>query len=1134
MLEVQLSNSLEALAGILAERLRSSGKGIFEATTIVVPNATVRTYAQLEIARRLGIAANLDFVFLQSFFAGLVPDAEREGFGILDRDVLRSLLLGLLADEALLAKPVLGPVRDYLFAAGTDPDVVDRRRFQLAGQIARLFDDYALTRPELVEAWRRRTTLPEEHTQATTEAWERDLWLAIFGKEGRLAEVARAKDGVTWLSLPELLERFGPAKLNVPDELHVFGFSTIAPIHQKVLVKLADRSKITIYGFSPGSRLDGPGLGRFGMPARESLELWKSRGVEPMVRLVTPTGTTLLERLQHELLLEKPAAGKAKPDDSFRVLACPSIAREVEIVASEIWELVRSAHAAGRKLRFNEMAILIAGRDQDAYRSQIAAVLPQAHEIPVSSAALFRPQESRALEAVRLLLDLPLGTFKRDELLRLLVHPNVLALVPDAESDKWLEWCDELEILAGADRADLAATYVRGDLYNWDQGLKRLALGAFMSGERSRDPSFVRIGGEDYLPLDHAQDELSSAASLILLARGLLADARAARAGSHTLTEWADYFQRLVSGYLAPTEDDEEKILGIAARRLRALEDLDFDARPVSYRIAYELALAAIDSLGENRGRDLADGVVVAPLLPGRPIPFKAVFVLGLGEGSFPAKDRVDLLDLRATERRPGDVSPQERDRLTFLETLAATRERLTLSYVARDATTGERLAPSSVVREVEAALASCLDANEIASLTVHHELRRYDPSYFAPPLGGHEPSAWSVPEAFREAQVRALRDQRLALPGSETARTVVESLAPVPRAVLGELLGVLPSYSGTSRPRDTVRVSIRALQDFLLSPLQGWAQRELWLRRDDDDEDVILRGDEAFEPSPLVETIFLREVVSDALRRGGDLGAAIDAAHAEHTRRGELTGTLPTGVFLEVAKRGHARILEQWSGNLSSALTQEERTGLVPHRFGASEDFGASDVLHSPVIFELEEPRKVRVELTGRTGSILPGESGSVVFVAKEQPDEKHTLGGFLDHALLAAAGLACAKKTFRVFAIPARYGAGRSSERAFKPLTTKQASGWLEKLVTDFLTGTHAYLLSIEPVLEFLRIPANKYSLEDKIVWWRDKSRRKPSDAWGPIRNWQRYGPPPDAEKLARRRLGPYVERAANGGAA
>jgi exodeoxyribonuclease V gamma subunit len=1132
VLELHVSNSLEELAGILAARIRSADKGLFESTTIVVPNATVRAYTQLEIARRLGIAANLNFVFLNRFFAELVPQVDRERVRVLDRDVLRSLLLGLLADEAFVGRPVLLPVREYLAAGGTDGDVVDRRRFQLASQVGELFADYALMRPELLDAWREGTTLPESHTQATTEAWEREIWLALFGEGGRIAELAEGKGRITWLLAPQIVEKLTVENLAVPTDLHVFGFATFAPVYHRLFLDLAMRREITVYAFSPGSALDGARLGRFGNPAREHVQIWKDRGVEAQPRFVRPEGATLLDRLKRELLGEKRAPSKIAPDGSIRILACPSVAREVEIVASEIWELVGAASSKGRKLRFNEIAILLAGSDEDAYRSQIASVLPQAHEIPLGSAALFRPMENRAIEAVRLLLALPLGTFKRDELLRLLTHPNVLALAPDVDPAKWLAWCEELEILRGADRADIAPTYVRGDLHSWDQGLKRLALGAFMSGERSGDESFVRIGDEDYLPLDHAQDELSSAGSLVLLARALIADARSAREGEHTLTEWARFLQHLVSGYLAPSEDDEEQLLAIASRRVRRLEDLDLDGRPVSYRIAYELALAELGTLGESRGRDLTEGVVVAPLLSGRPIPFKAVFILGLAEGSFPAPRRADVLDLRATARLPGDVSPDERDRQTFLETLVATRERLTLSYVARDATTGEKLAPSSVIREVEAALAPHLDEDGLRALTVHHELRRYDPVYFNPPLGTRKSPACNVPEAFREAQVRALRKHRKSASANDTARSLLETLPPTSRSGMGDLLGVAPSFPANGKASDPIRVSIRALQGFLMSPLQGWAERRLGLRRDVEDEDVLLRESEVFEPSALDETVFLRNVMADTLTRGGDLKKALPAIHAEHTRRAELRGTLPTGVFLEVTNHTYERILEQWRSNLVAALTAAELAGLAPHRFGSADDLGASDVLRPPVIVQLDAPQRLRVEITGRTGAILPGASGSVVLVAKEEAAEKHVLSGFLDHMLLAAAGFACAAKTFRVFAIPAAYGAARASEHAFRPFSPADAHAYLEALVADYLGGNHDYLLAMEPVLEFLQNPNNRYSLEDKIVWWRDHSRRKSSDAWGPIRDPESYGPPPDAELLARRRLGPYVERALAGG--
>jgi hypothetical protein len=209
--------------------------------------------------------------------------------------------------------------------------------------------------------------------------------------------------------------------------------------------------------------------------------------------------------------------------------------------------------------------------------------------------------------------------------------------------------------------------------------------------------------------------------------------------------------------------------------------------------------------------------------------------------------------------------------------------------------------------------------------------------------------------------------------------------------------------------------------------------------------------------------------------------------------------------------------------------LEEKELRSLEAHRFGASDDFGESDLLHRPVVIELEKPCKIRVEVTGRTNRILPGASGSVLLVPKEELDEKHTLRGFLDHALLAAAGVECAEKRFRVITIPAVHPGGFDPEQPFVPFTTEEARKWLTDLLEDYLGERHDYLLAYEPVLEFLRDGDPENPLFDKILWWRDKSyKKKPADAWGPVKNWQDYDPPADAEAKAVRRLWPYVKRA------
>ena len=147
-----------------------------------------------------------------------------------------------------------------------------------------------------------------------------------------------------------------------------------------------------------------------------------------------------------------------------------------------------------------------------------------------------------------------------------------------------------------------------------------------------------------------------------------------------------------------------------------SLEELDLgrqDPPLLSFQEARQFFLQQLEQMKVNRGHYLAEGVTLSSYLPMRPIPFKLVFLMGMGEGRFPASYRKDHLDLRhiripmretvegrrVRERQIGDVSEPERDRYMFLETLVSTRERLVMSYVCRDDRTDDELKPSSVVQ---------------------------------------------------------------------------------------------------------------------------------------------------------------------------------------------------------------------------------------------------------------------------------------------------------------------------------------------------------------------------------------------------------------------------------------------------
>ena len=72
--------------------------------------------------------------------------------------------------------------------------------------------------------------------------------------------------------------------------------------------------------------------------------------------------------------------------------------------------------------------------------------------------------------------------------------------------------------------------------------------------------------------------------------------------------------------------------------------------RKVPYRIPYELVRSEMAGLQGAKGQYLVDGVVVSTFLPMRAIPFKVIFIVGLGRKAVP----------RRRPREPSRPSPRQ------------------------------------------------------------------------------------------------------------------------------------------------------------------------------------------------------------------------------------------------------------------------------------------------------------------------------------------------------------------------------------------------------------------------------------------------------------------------------------------
>ena len=88
-------------------------------------------------------------------------------------------------------------------------------------------------------------------------------------------------------------------------------------------------------------------------------------------------------------------------------------------------------------------------------------------------------------------------------------------------------------------------------------------------------------------------------------------------------------------------------------------------------------------------------------MTPMKPVPFKIVYMMGLGEKDFPRHSDKSTLDLRNAKKLQGDLTNSENDNYLFMELLLATRCKLYLSYVSRDLEKDQEQYPSPVLTQL-------------------------------------------------------------------------------------------------------------------------------------------------------------------------------------------------------------------------------------------------------------------------------------------------------------------------------------------------------------------------------------------------------------------------------------------------
>ncbi len=764
-------NRLEILAGKLAELLNSDPLPPLEKEIILIQSRGMARWLALKTAGRLNIWANYECPFPNTFIRNIYKlfMPEISDSSPYDKEFITWHLMDIIPE--LLQTPHFKKVRHYLESDN------GLKLYQLAHEVADLFDQYTLFRPDMVLGWEADTNTPSaEHR------WQHILWSHLIErlqKNKHIFEFHRARL-LSYFEEKLLDSDFDTGQL--PGRISVFGISSLPPYHLRVLSALAHHIDLHIFIMNPcmefwfdiiadrdivkisreaasteellhlehGNNL----LSSMGHLGRDFLAMFQGLECTDQELFQDPGSGSLLSCIQQDILYLRGNPGSShhssvakkkikNSDTSITFQSCHSPMREVEILHDQLLALFDQS-AESEPIEPKD--ILVMAPDINEYAPLIRAVFDagssSANRLPYSISDQSIKKSSKYIDAFFEILSLSKSRFSSIDVFGLLKTEPIKNrfTINDHELPTLERWIYQTRICWGIDQDHKKDINLPNYVENtWRAGLNRLLLGYATTGDNK-----ILFG--DILPYDHIEGNdtkllgnfLDYTESLFNLAKILLQE--------HTLAEWSGLLLLVKDTFLLADDSSEtdDRLLHQSLYGLRELQSqTSFNALiPIDVIQSYLL-----DSL-EQRYATIAGGagfltggITFCSMLPMRAIPFKAICLLGMNDGLYPRPGRRRSFDLMALDPKPGDRSRRYDDRYMFLETILSTRKKLYISFTGQSIQDGSEKPPSVLVSELMDYIEQGYEIENqnsssfeiINHLTTHHRLQPFHPDYYSP-----------------------------------------------------------------------------------------------------------------------------------------------------------------------------------------------------------------------------------------------------------------------------------------------------------------------------------------------------------------------------------------------------------------
>ncbi len=898
----------------------------FAKEVFLIQSQGMERWLSQQLATEFKVWGNYQFLFPGKFFSSLAQKIDsRLNDAAFDRDLMLwrlDALLRRLDDEQFIA------LNQYLSGQNTA-----LKRYQLARQLAQIFDQYQMMRPDMLAEWQNGRTL----YQSDAERWQKALWLQITRSTGNKHR------GSLWLDVVNKLNTAeeGAFSAKLPERISVFGINTMPPLFLSYLAGLSRHCQVHLFLLNPAQTfwadLAGkrqrmtdenfsghPLLSTLGQQGREFQEMLLEQvqfDFEP--ESFEPTeAMNNLQQLQNDILNNSLEGRLLQKDDSISIHACHSRMREVEVLRNQL--LLALEQDKALELR----DIVVMAPDIQVYEPFIAAVFDDIqHAVADRSLRL----SNHALDAFIRFLSLSQSRFGWQSVLDLLEQPIVYLGLGLTETDLELirHWVRETHVRWGKSaqhKRELGLPELSEN--TWQAALDRLLMGVAVSSE----DAFIG----DVLPYRDIEGSSALALGGLCDFMQLLFNASTELKQAKSLKAWSAQLYYYADQLLANADPVERRQIN------ELLAELSGDAGAIhTDEVELQVIVAWLEGVvAEHKSSNgfLRGQLTFCSMLPMRSIPFKVIALLGLNDGEFPKIDRNPTFDLLTNNFRKGDRSRRADDRYQFLEILLSARQQLIITYIGQSISHNDAIPPSVIISEL---LDVLQQSYRLSGLVTRQPLQSFSVRYFN-----------GTPDLFSFSEADCATARALSTPKPEPALWWQGALSPEAQIEVIELGELFSFFQHPQRYFLRRQLDIRfnglasdaeEREPFAISKLDGYGVYHEWI-------DEALSGHEASVKKLKAQGRWLSGVLGDLEfdRQRQAIDAFVECIKAKNP--GRPLDDLPVDIMIPAPGR-------ETSYRLVGKLGHRYENGSLIYRYAdlKGKDFIGA-LLHHLIINQLQE----------------------------------------------------------------------------------------------------------------------------------------------------------------------------------